>query len=90
MVLISVAARYFDRIGFPASSDWFPLREIATTEDGSPRKAPYLVRGRRYEVAGNTALFAFGRAAEKPFGTLSHAEKQRTGETIRLWADGAR
>ena len=38
-------------------------------------------------VPGNTTTMVFGRAAEKPFGTVSHKDKRKIGAALRRLLD---
>ena len=90
VILASVGARHLSRITFPATSEWCAIREVGTTQNGGLRARPYEVRGRCHDVGGEGALVVWGRAAEKPFGTISAIEKHRTGQIIRGLIRGAR
>ncbi len=76
VILASVARRYLDEIRFEWEGDW---RVIHTVE----RENPYLVEARELVVGpSRQATLVFGRAAQKPFATISSAEKRRAGAAI--------
>jgi hypothetical protein len=55
-------------------------------------------RGRHYVTSGETArlsngkesLVVFGRAADVPFGTVSHVDKNKMGSAIKEWYRAAK
>lgn len=85
VVLVSVARRWLDRIAF--SGVGVP-REVFRVD----RATPYVVEGWRIEVApGAEPVVVFGKAAQRPFGTISNIDKRRLGATLAtLVRDGRR
>ena len=71
IVVLSVAKVHLERIRFGALTDWGVVRSFGSTGKGKPRAKPYEVLARWFEVDGDRTLFAFGRAAQTPFGLLS-------------------
>ena len=87
--MLSVAKAYLERIGLAALTDWRVVHVFDRTQAGVPRTAPYEVSARWFEVEGKPSLFAFGPAAQTPFGLLSDAQKRHAGR-ILLEAYGGR
>lgn len=79
IVLLSVAKWHLNHIRFQAMGPWQALRVFDRTGQGDLRKRPYEVRARWYEVASERSLFAWGRAAQKPFGHLANIQKREAG-----------
>ncbi len=79
IVLLSVARTHLHRISFPALGEQRTLSVFQRTRSGGPRKRPYLVHQRWYEVGGEPSLFVFGQAAQTPFGLLSRNLKNQVG-----------
>jgi hypothetical protein len=76
VIVASVARRYLNEIRFEWAGDW---RVIHTVE----RRNPYLVEARELVMGpSRRATLVFGRAAQKPFATISSAEKRRAGAAI--------
>ncbi len=88
IVAISVREEYLNRITFAPITGWKVIRTFNKTRGGKLRALPYEVRTRWYEVAGERSLFAFGAAAQTPFGKLAHVHKREAGEVL-LGAYGA-
>ena len=82
VVALSVARRHLSRIEFDALTDWEVIRWFESTSSGAPRKRPYEVSTRWYEVGGERALFVFGRAANTPFGLLQAAQRHEAGTIV--------
>jgi hypothetical protein len=76
VVLASVAQRYLLRLT-PEPADTWPT--VFTLE----RSNPYHVRTRKVTIGGHGVPVVFGRAAQKPFGTVGHREKEIIGAAIR-------
>lgn len=77
VIVVSVARDNLERVRFPRLGEW---RDIHTVE----RTNPYRVQALSLDVApGRPTLLVFGRAANTPFGTVSHREKRRIGEAVR-------
>ncbi|MXW00874.1 MAG: hypothetical protein F4X59_08290 [Holophagales bacterium] len=82
IVLLSVAKWHLDHIRFQAMGPWHALRVFDRTGQGDLRKRPYEVRARWYEVASERSLFAWGRAAQKPYGHLANIQKREVGAIV--------
>ncbi|MDE0705823.1 MAG: hypothetical protein OXH59_19095 [Rhodospirillaceae bacterium] len=80
IVALSVAKDHLRRIEFAPMTEWRHIHVFERTGRGKPRSRPYEVRARWYGVGGETALFVFGRAAQKPFGLLPDIQKREAGE----------
>lgn len=76
VVLVSVARAHLREIEFVPADDWTLVHKVERTN-------PYLVTARRVRInEAHTALLVYGRAAQKPFGLLSHIDKRKTGRVI--------
>ena len=82
VVVLSVAKEHLARIGFVASTDWRVAHVFSRTGRGKLRSKPYEVVRRWFEVDGGLSMFAFGRAAQTPFGLLSDAQKRYAGAVL--------
>ena len=83
IVVLSVARKHLERIKFtPERTDWQRIHVFKKTGDGERRSRPYEIRGRWYEVGGEWALFIFGEAAQKPFGSLHTTQKREAGTLL--------
>jgi hypothetical protein len=47
------------------------------------RANPYNVELTKLKIDGKTAALVFGKAAQKPFGTVSDVDKKKIGHTIK-------
>lgn len=75
LLLMSVARHHLRAITFKPVEE---AREICRLDAG--RRSPYAVTAWRIRVAeGVEPLVVFGRAAQRPFGTVSKADKQCIG-----------
>ena len=83
IVFLSVARDHIERIRFTPTSEWDTAHIFEQTQSGEPRRPPYEILRRWYEVGGERSLFVCGRAAQTPFGLLSHTQKIEAG-TIAL------
>lgn len=82
VVLVSVARQHLASLDFQALSPW---ETIHTVE----RANPYRVEAREVEVfPGKRTLIVFGRASQKPFGTVSSLAKREIGRRIAERVDG--
>jgi hypothetical protein len=81
VVLVSVARKHLLRLTPDPPEVW-------DTAFVLERANPYHVRVRELSVGSHRVPVVFGRAAEKPFGTVSHADRQRIGAAIRSCLDG--
>ena len=89
IVAFSIARKYLERITFDAMTDWEIIHCVREKADGSLRRSPYFVQARWYNVGGERSLFAFGTAAQTPFGSLSKGHKQKVGSAIlEAWCGG--
>lgn len=76
MMLISVAERYLDRVAFPAIQSWHVVFRVE-------RANPYTLRAATFQIdANHKSICVYGRAAQKPFGLISDAEKRRAGRIL--------
>ena len=83
VVLLSIAQRHLSRIRFrPLDSEWEIIHTVHQTKSGAPRSPPYAIQARRFKIAGEPALFIFGRAAQKPFGLLADSQKREAGAIV--------
>lgn len=83
VVALSVARRHLSRIEFEAlTDDWEVIHRFERTSGGAPRKSPYEVSTRWYEVGGRRSLFVFGAAAQTPFGLLHKTQRREAGEIV--------
>ena len=88
VVAISVAKDHLKSIRFVPRTDWKIIHTFDRKADGTPR-SPYTVCARWHIVCGEHSLFVFGRAAQKPFGTLADSQKQQAGEMLQeVYRDG--
>lgn len=77
LVILSIARHHLSRIKFPLVEPW---RSVYRLE----RKNPYDVGIARVQLdSGKRSLMAFGRAAQLPFSTISHSEKERVGQHLK-------
>lgn len=90
IVVLSVARAHLERIGFAASTDWHVAHVFDRTGTGKPRSAPYEVVRRWFEIDGRHSMFAFGRAAQTPFGLLADAQKREAGAVLLEEYDSGR
>ena len=89
VVVLSVARKYLRRIGFDPVSEWEPVHVFESTRSGAPRRRPYRVLARWFEVGRARALFVFGQAAQTPFGLLSDIQKSEAGViALKTYRDG--
>ncbi len=76
VILVSVARRHLGGISLPSVGR---VAEVYRIE----RSRPFVVTAWNVELAADfKALMVFGRAAQKPFGTVGKSDKVRIGETI--------
>jgi hypothetical protein len=81
IILISIAERNLTQIRFPV----YTAPEVIWKLD---RARPYLVTGRTLSLdSSKRSVMVFGRAANKPFGTVSNADKLKMGAAIKQWYD---
>jgi hypothetical protein len=81
LVLISVRWRYCLRLA-PERVDTWPSVYVLE------RARPFHVRMRKLSIGRHRTLVAFGRAAQKPFGTVGYEDKARIGAALRRILDG--
>jgi hypothetical protein len=76
LIVVSLARSHLRRIAFPQQGAW---RTVYTVD----RTNPYVVELTTLDVGNgrNTGL-AFGKAAQRPFGTVSNIEKERIGRAL--------
>ena len=88
VVAISVAKDHLKKIGFVPRTDWKIIHTFDRKADGTSR-SPYKVCARWHNVAGERSLFVFGRAAQKPLGTLADSQKRQAGKMVlEVYQDG--
>lgn len=76
LVLVSVARHHLSRIAFPALTPWTETFRVE-------RANPYGVEASwRAPTEGKRSLFAFGKAAQMPFGTLGASDKRAVGARL--------
>ena len=89
IVALSVARKHLRRIEFEQISEWDTVHVFERTRSGAPRRRPYEVLARWYEVSGERSLFVFGQAAQTPFGLLSDIQKGEAGAiALEKYRDG--
>lgn len=82
LIIISVAEKYLEHIQFTQLGDC----HLAYTVE---RKNPFQVCAFELRlVLGDSTTMVFGRAANKPFGTVSHKDKRKIGAALRRQLDG--
>ena len=82
VVIVSIRSAYLTCIEFFDSSDCHVIRQFDRKKDGSPRRAPYLVKAGWSKVGDETSLFIFGNAGNTPFQPIDHDKKRRVGAAI--------
>jgi hypothetical protein len=84
VMLISVARHHLAEIGFPSLEAPWELYRL----EGS-RSRPYVVRAWNVSLDDDVrSLLVFGQAAQRPFGTVSRADKEAIGRRIGEVVDG--
>jgi len=81
VVLVSVARRHLLRLTAEPADTWPPAYVLQRTN-------PYMVRMRELSIGAHRVPVVFGRAAEKPFGTVSDRDKRTIGAAIKKALDG--
>jgi hypothetical protein len=77
LILASVARSHIERIRFSREGDWQIIHTVARTN-------PYYVEISQLKVAeGRVTTLVFGKAAQKPFGTVSNIDKRKIGVALR-------
>ena len=79
VVFLSVAKRHLGRICFAPITDWHTAHVFERKGNDTPRKRPYEIVTRWYQIGTGRSLFVFGQAATKPFGNLHNDQKRETG-----------
>lgn len=83
IVVMSVARRHVERIGFePLDDKWSVIHTLCQTKSGAPRSRPYEVQARWYDVGGCPSLFVRGPAAQTPFGLIPDSQKHKVGKIM--------
>jgi len=78
-ILVSIRKSYLHEIRFERVDD---LEEVFSI----PRKNPYAVSVQHLQInPRKRASLVFGKTAQKPFGTINHAEKNRIGKEVLLF-----
>jgi hypothetical protein len=76
VILISVAGRHLLKSRFAPLSDWRTIHKLE-------RHNPYEFRHRLVRLgSGGQSHLIFGQAAQKPFGTISNADKSNIGRLL--------
>ncbi len=76
VILISLAARHLSKNRFAPLGDWHTIYKLE-------RRNPYEFRHRIVRVgSGERMHLVFGKAAQKPFGTVSCADKFNAGQFL--------
>lgn len=81
MVILSIARRHLDRLAFEFDGPWGELARFTSGKRAS-RRRPYIVECRR-STTPLQAMFVFGAAAQKPFGTVDASRRREIGSQIR-------
>jgi hypothetical protein len=81
VVLVSVARRHLARVTPEPPDLWDTVYVVE-------RDNPYYVRARRVSIGSHATTLIFGSAANTPFGTVSHRDKERVGAAIKSYVDG--
>lgn len=85
LVLVSIQRALAETIRFPLVEDLGTVFEL----DGPKRARPYrLEAARRFVGNSKVAVFAFGQAANTPFGSVSANDKLLMGARLRELVDG--
>lgn len=87
VIVISVAKKLLSRIEFSLSRDWEVIHTVTHKTDGTERAQPYPVMARWHDIGGQSALLVYGRAAQTPFGTVTHHDKYAIGEVANTYRD---
>lgn len=76
VILVSIRRSFLDEIKFRRLGGW---KTVLSVE----RRNPYDVSVQQIEIKnGKTAYIVFGKAANKPFGTIKHSEKNKIGNAV--------
>ena len=76
LIIASLARSHLRRVSFPQQHGW---KVVYTVE----RANPYRVELTKLKIDGKTAALVFGKAAQKPFGTVSDVDKNKIGRAIK-------
>ncbi|HEY0736606.1 MAG TPA: hypothetical protein VGD69_16940 [Herpetosiphonaceae bacterium] len=83
VMLISIARHLLKQIRFEIVTPWQPIYTIEQRKDGSVKRHAYTVEAATIRLgSGKLTRIVFGRAAHKPFGLISNADKVAIGATI--------
>ena len=83
IVVLSVARKYRKQIQFKSLTDWQNWETVYTftkKANGTPRSRSYPIE-RQWD--GKRPMFAFGQAAQTPFGLLAKHQKREAGERLK-------
>lgn len=86
LIIVSVARSHLNRVKFPQQDGWSVAHTIERTN-------PYTVEITKLRLPdGRIANLVFGKAANKPFGTVSNTDKLKIGLAIQkiIVGDGPR
>lgn len=78
VILISVAEEHLSKVRFEFASEWSTLFTIHR-----PDGKPYHLRHRKIRIGPKQTHMIFGRAAQLPFGTVSHDDLRAAGEALK-------
>jgi hypothetical protein len=82
VIITSVAESHLNNINFTRVGEWRTIYTVA-------RKNPYNVKLMQINIgAERKATLVFGRAAQKPFATVSSADKRLIGESLKGYIYG--
>ena len=77
IVLLSIAGKYREFIEFECTKPWWLFHTVK-------RKNPYEIEVARFRLrSGKNVIFVWGRAAQTPFGLVSHERKREIGTHVR-------
>lgn len=85
LVVLSIARKHLRKLDFVFDGPWRPVAELTEGKSG-PRSRPYVVKCRR-TLAPDQPTFAFGPAAQMPFGTVARDDRVAIGRRIREFLD---
>ncbi len=89
VIIVSIARKYLDYIGFESVTDWKIIHTFGKSSNGDILKQPHKLWARWYRVGNKSSAFFFGRAAQTPFGLMSNSQKQESGQIfLEIYHDG--
>jgi len=90
VIVMSVAKEHLNRVAFVSSSDAQPIHTITHNDDGAMRHQPYAVMARWHDIDGRPALLIHARAAQTPFGLVTHQDKHEIGQVAKTYYEETR